>query len=531
MAAANDSQGLKIAVAIFVTLSVIMAVMLYFSYRAYSEADANLAKEKSKASAAGTAADIATRANEALRKEIGLRTEEEEAYKAEMKNEDKKIDEEIKGMIDQVNAAVTAAAAAGATGHELDDTKNKVLSIAASFRGEKNKSYISALARLTELLKNMALLNARLSLNYVDAKRSLEGANTVNSQKMGVVEKTLADRVADLEAEHKKHAEEREILITKVDQFQTENSKLAAEIAGLSADKRRIEDDLTKKLTIVQSTNRALKDQLERGETVLDQPDGVVTFVNYKAGEVHCNVKKSAGARPQMVFSIFDKASAGLPTEKPKATITLVSVSETGSIGHIDQTMENINPIRAGDFVYSHSWSPNEPIHYALVGKIDVNRDGVDDRADLKRMIEASGGIVDYDLPPPHVGKESGKLTGKDAWYVIDERKSLREAFSNVKIAGAEQEAFDKKLTEVMKEAKLNGVRPMPIERLLPYLGYNFAAPVQGRVERISPNQMRRIQNPRQDQNKPKTEAPASDAAAKEETPKEEKDMPKEDPK
>jgi hypothetical protein len=527
MAAANDSQGLKIAVAVFVTLSVIMAVSLYFSYKAYTEADAKNTQAQSKLAEATKTTELASRENDALRKEIGLRTEGEESNKTEMKNEAKKIDEEIKGMIDQVNAAVTAAAAAGATGHELDDAKTKVQSIAASYRAEPNKSYISAMARLTELLKNMALLNARLSLNYVDAKRSLEGANTVNSQKMGVVEKTLADRVADLEAEHKKHAEEREILITKVDQFQTENSKLAAEIAALTADKRRIEDDLTKKLTIVQTTNRELRDRLERNEVVLDQPDGVVTFVNYKAGEVHCNVKKSDGARPQMVFSIFDKSSAGLPTDKPKASITLVSVSNSGSVGHIDQTMENINPIREGDFVYSHAWSPNEPIHFALIGKIDVNRDGVDDRADLKRMIEASGGIVDYDLPPPHVGKESGKLTGKDAWYVIDERKSLRETFANVKISLADTENFEKKLSDVMKEAKLNGVRPMPIERLLPYLGYNFGAPIQGRVERIDPKQMRRVQNPRQDQTaKPKTESDA-DAAPKEDKPKE--DMPKED--
>ena len=40
MAAANESQGLKIAVAVFVTLTVILAVTTYFSYTAYSQADA-----------------------------------------------------------------------------------------------------------------------------------------------------------------------------------------------------------------------------------------------------------------------------------------------------------------------------------------------------------------------------------------------------------------------------------------------------------------------------------------------------------
>ena len=36
MAAANESQGLKIAVAAFMTLTVILAVTSYFLYSAYS---------------------------------------------------------------------------------------------------------------------------------------------------------------------------------------------------------------------------------------------------------------------------------------------------------------------------------------------------------------------------------------------------------------------------------------------------------------------------------------------------------------
>ena len=41
MAAANESQGLKIAVAAFVTLTVILAVTSYFLYSAYSRAEAS----------------------------------------------------------------------------------------------------------------------------------------------------------------------------------------------------------------------------------------------------------------------------------------------------------------------------------------------------------------------------------------------------------------------------------------------------------------------------------------------------------
>jgi hypothetical protein len=39
----NESRGLKIAVAAFITLSVILAVACYFLYSAYTEADARRA--------------------------------------------------------------------------------------------------------------------------------------------------------------------------------------------------------------------------------------------------------------------------------------------------------------------------------------------------------------------------------------------------------------------------------------------------------------------------------------------------------
>jgi hypothetical protein len=42
MADANESPGLKIAVAAFISISVILAVALYFVYTAYTQADARL---------------------------------------------------------------------------------------------------------------------------------------------------------------------------------------------------------------------------------------------------------------------------------------------------------------------------------------------------------------------------------------------------------------------------------------------------------------------------------------------------------
>ena len=103
---------------------------------------------------------------------------------------------------------------------------------------------------------------------------------------------------------------------------------------------------------------------------------------------------------------------------------------------------------------------------FALVGKIDVNRDGKDDRGELKRMIEEAGGVIDFDLPPPDAGKEIGMLSPRIDWYVTDFRGPLREPTAPLA-------PLPNRMRTVLKEARLDGIRPMTIERLLADLGYS----------------------------------------------------------
>lgn len=527
MAAANESQGLKIAVAVFVMLTVILAVSTYFSYTAYSTENARFTKSEGELKTAKDAARLALDEKEALRKRIGTKAEESDGIKDEIKKQDDKIDADLNALVAQVNEVVTQAQAKGAQGPELEEAKSKVQAVAAAYRSEPNKTYISALDRLSELVRNLSMLSTQLALNYVDVKRNLESSNNVNAQKLDVESKALAASKTDLEAEHKKHEEERNTILAKIDQYTSENAKMQTEIANLQARIRKMEDDYNKSLSLAQQTVRELRDRVERRETVLDRPDGQVTFVDYGRGEIHANVTRSTGARPQMQFAIFDAGSPGLPTDKPKGTVQLVQVNDRESVGQILKTNSSIDPIRVGDHLYSAAWSPNEPMRFALIGKIDINRDGVDDRNDLKRLIQAAGGIVDYDLPPPEAGKETGKLTGRDAWYVIDERMPLREVYAKTGIGAHENAEYLKKQTDAVREARQNGVRPMPIERLLPYLGYDMLAPVRGRAEAIDVQSQKRLVAPRQDPNKPKPaaaeEPKAQEPAPKDDVPKDEK--------
>jgi hypothetical protein len=110
---------------------------------------------------------------------------------------------------------------------------------------------------------------------------------------------------------------------------------------------------------------------------------------------------------------------------------------------------------------------------FALVGMIDVNRDGKDDRDDLKHMIEEAGGIIDFDLPPADVGKEIGALSPRITWYVIDNRSPLTAR----PVPAA---PLPNRMRAVLKEVRLDGIRPLPIERMLAVLGHRMSRHASG---------------------------------------------------
>jgi hypothetical protein len=497
MAAANESQGLKIAVATFIALTVILTVTSYFLYSNYSQAEARLASATEQLAEKTKASSLAINQYEDVRGKVGTKNQEYDQVKEEINAHFKKMDQRLENVTTAVNAAVQKAQTAGAQGTELEEAKQNVQKIIGSLRSEPNKSYISSIDRLQELFENLALLTTELSLNYFDLRKSLESANSVAKTQIDVEAKAAEKSQADVLGEQKKHEEERGILVTKVGELQAANDKQATEIANKDAKIKQQEDFLRKQETYT-TIIRQQRDDLERRELILDRPDGYVTYVDYERREVLVSLTKRQGARPQMKMTIFDAKSPGIPTEKPKGSIELTQVGDQFSAARIVKTDNSIDPIRVGDIVYSAAWSPNTPMRFALVGKMDVNRDGKDDRDELKRMIQEAGGTIDFDLPPAEIGKETGTLSPRIDWYVIDNRPPLREVFAS-KNATVEvsQEKLNQRVGEIVREARLNGIRPMTIEHLLAFLGYDMNAPVIGRAEGVDANALKRLTSPR----------------------------------
>ena len=137
-------------------------------------------------------------------------------------------------------------------------------------------------------------------------------------------------------------------------------------------------------------------------------------------------------------------------------------------------------------------------------------------------MIQEAGGVVDYDLPPLDLGKETGAIEPADR-LVRHRRPDTRSATSSpsslTRAVAQQAEAQTSASDEVIKEAGFNGIRPMTIGKLLAYLGYDMNTPISA-APRLSTrtrcggsrrNGARRRPSPRPRPPRPKPEADARD--------------------
>jgi hypothetical protein len=174
---ANESRGLKIAVAAFITLAVILMVTAYFLFSAYSAAEARMIAAQYQLRLAEKSQRMALEQYDKVSARIGTRTLEFDSSMQEISAHLEKVEKRLNKLASAVDAAVEAARQNGAQGPELEDARRNVQRAIEAYRSDPNRNYISSLDRLTEAMEYLALVTTRLSNEYVGARKGLGGTS------------------------------------------------------------------------------------------------------------------------------------------------------------------------------------------------------------------------------------------------------------------------------------------------------------------------------------------------------------------
>lgn len=439
--ASRESQGLQVALILFVMVTVVLAVTTYLYFR---RAEENVQRYLAKAEEAKREKDATMKLqfeNQILKHILGC----ERKTEAELTS----IKQGLGGnkQIEQI----------------LADYDKHMKMYGAGYTGQ-DLSYTTLPGHL------ITAINAR-NKNLVDAdavakslEREREQIRVAETARATKAEQSLATVQTDAAAEREKFNTERTRIIGENENIAKivpqKNAQIAKTTSEAAANQEKMGRELSQVSTLLEAEKeRRMKLEKDSGATY-ERPDGEVTLVNSRANTVWIDLGTADGVNPQMTFSVIDQKETGVTKSKVKGQIEITRVMDQhSSEARIIKESELANPIMKGDKIYSPAFRKGRKTRFALAGLIDIDKDGKSDQMKVKSLITLSGGVVDAELLDD--GSVAGKMTGDTRFLVKGDRPTDK---TNQKLI----EGF----TAMTGEATRLGVETISLDTLLDQMGY-----------------------------------------------------------
>lgn len=313
-----------------------------------------------------------------------------------------------------------------------------------------------------------------ISEHFVKRLQDVSGQLGQSAQDNSKLQQQLAAALTDKEQTVKVHQEEAQKAhaqqIKLTDDLEQYRQQAAARQQQLTQERDKAKDDLNQLTQKTGQQTQDLQSQLDLVSRVRDEKakqveellggtpdqfDGQVLASVPSSRLVYLNVGSADGIRPRITFGIYDAEYNKARGEKAKATVEVTKVNGPHHCEARVTDQEPTEPIVRGDHIYSVVWSPGVRIGIALVGTMDIDKDGRDDREYIKNMIVLNGGKVDAEDGGEQV---KGEVTFNTRYVVIGDSA----------LDGQQNPAGQK----IIEAARNLSVERMALEELLDLMGY-----------------------------------------------------------
>lgn len=348
----------------------------------------------------------------------------------------------------------------------LQTQYDKDMSLFSASEPIQNRNY----PKLVEyLIRELRARNAQVDTaakTQADLAKKMDSTVKAETVARETAEKKSADLEKNLEevrADFLKKLDENQNLITQVNETLQKNNK---EYAIKKAELESIASASSKKATDLLDLNSRLRERIRvlEGED-FQSAQGKISLVADGGKIVWLNLGKADGLRPGVRFGIVNPDELKLKDAKPKAHVQIVEVlSDHEARGEVVSGSIRI-PVLAGDLVYSVAWQKGRKVQFALMGKLDINGDGADDREAVKELIAQNGGEVVEDLNEKGIKTGPG-MTVETRWIVVGtgfKPSSNQELDPNQKI-------FQDLYYKMQERAKELAVSQINLDKLLNWI-------------------------------------------------------------
>ena len=425
---AKETQGLQIALIVFVILTIGLGVSTFMLYKKTEE----LAVKAQKASD-----DSAT----AAKNSAALQADKTELLR-------------ILGFAPSDKLETI-------TGESNKDMETYAGSLDATTR-----TYRKVLAYLNDELvkKNVALAEQQKSVQELkDTLAQVEQIKQKQIDEFQAGQKTAND---DLAKEREKFNAERGTFTGQEASIQEKLDKTHKE-ADLLA--KRAQEALKKTEEALATAAKQNKDKNEQVKkltaTTWETPLGKIRWVNQRERTVWLDLGRADALPRQLVFAVYSGNTQNVTSAAKKGGVEVSQIlgDHLAEARIIDDNVSD--PLLPGDVVHTPLWTPGVREKFAFTDGIDIDGDGTDRPEVLRNLITMSGGEVVAEL------SDKG------------ERKGQMDATTRFLIVGKEQtqntnEALIKARTAMLREAEKLGVQNVSLADFLRRIDYKNPTPV-----------------------------------------------------
>jgi hypothetical protein len=443
--AARESQGLQIALIIFVILAIAMSVTTYLAFTNFQETKKKLEAAEGNASKAAEAEATAKKENEGLRQLVGG-------------NPGDKWDDVQKGSYERFNNQFAALG----LGTLPDDQKN-FYKVTDQLTNIVKKSYSDVESRD----KDLKQLKAQLDSDARKAMEKLKAAETARDQAMQTLESERAaykKAVEDLTKEKDTLVQEKGEKDKKLEEqkasYERQIAEMAAQLKKANADVAAIKDELKKYYHLDPSAS-----------------GGQITWINQRDNMAYINLGWDDGLHRRITFSVFPAGTTDVAKAASKGKIEVVNV--TGPHEAEAKIVENPinNPLLPRDMIHTQGWHPGQHEHFGIIGFVDIDGNGIDQTNKLVDLITANGGIVDMRIVAGKKTAEGKSTLEPQGAMSVNTRYVIQGDMAADTPAKA---AFVDPSTKILNEAKRLNVETIGLQKFLAMMGYTSKSSAPG---------------------------------------------------
>jgi len=408
--ARRDNQGIQIAMIVFILTTLLFMVTTYFCYSSMTALQGELESTQSKLNDASGQRDNAVNLVTELKSKVGI---------------DPITDNDVARQ--QIEEWVTTT-----YGQGLPAENQSLLGII--------ENRVSRVAELTQQLssanKQVQDLRADLATTKETSVKQLADAQARENEAHQQFQKAEND----LQEFRRQSGEKQLALSDDRNRMEAELSKTKSDTEKQIASFQKERDDAIRRAEIKQEELNIIK------KDTPDRYDGRVIGSVAATGTVLLDVGSADGVRPKTTFGIYDADDSNVRTATKKASVEVTRVlGPHRSEARITDT-DYVEPIVRDDFIYSPIWSPGTTLGIALVGEMDIDEDGRDDRDYIRNLIRMNGGRIDAEDIRDRV---SGEMSVDTRYIVVGEGE----------LTGA--------ANDMLNEAKLLTIERMSVTELL----------------------------------------------------------------